>query len=368
MRNLARLVVDCGEVVTGLSVVEGRDATLSESTESKRRAAVTDVWVGFEATSSVSRYQIQGEGEDPCGNEGSSARLYAIDCSLSPRKQHSVLTEESYARNVRPLVRCVDDGVDGRPGAPSVMRIPGMTTIQSLAPLTDKIHLLARDRQGTVTLWDVTQAKEVERLGSVPDTAAWDALRAKMFDPTQSALTWFQPETSLGVIAGRLQPSSCFLCETYTRHLGYPDAPNDEKVNVAEVMLKTLFVNWKRGVLASQGHDGQGGVVKEVETSGNLTDTNPRTSMFSFADSKDAMVMVSGNQSSLPWKKNCCDMDGSEDVPDWVAACVLRGSYPISKQLKMSFVLLPKQNSGLPPMGQVRCSSLVARHFAPFLP
>ncbi len=61
--------------------------------------------------------------------------------------------------------------------------------------------------------------------------------------------------------------------------------------------------------------------------------------------------------SSLPWKKNCCDMDGTEDVPDWVASCVLNGSYPISKQLKMSFVLLPKQNSGLPPMGQ---SSLTA--------
>ena len=304
----SRLVVDSGEVVTGMCVVG------------------EDVWVGVEASSSVTRYRIGGE----TGDRGASGASCGT-CANVPAST-----------------------------------IPGMTTIQKLAPLTDKIHFLAKDRQGNVMLWDVTQAKEVEDLGSVPDSA-WGELRAEMFDPTQSALTWFQPESSLGVVAGRLSPGSCFLCESYTKHLGHPDAPNDEKVNVAEVMLKTLFVNWKRGVLSRRG-DGEGnGEAKEgnegAEGAGadpSMTATaaaaaaaaNPRTAIFPFADSKDTMVMVSGDHNSLPWKKNCCEMDGTEDVPEWVAKCVLEGVYPVSNRLKMPFVLLPKRGSGLPPMGQ----------------
>ena len=290
---VSRLVVDCGEAVTGMRVVED------------------DVWIGVEASSSVTRYRI----DSGRGDSGDSASA-------------------------------LSSGV-------ATATIPGMTTIQKLAPLTDKIHFLAKDRQGNVMLWDVTQAKEVEDLGSVPDEK-WGELRAKMFDPTQSALTWFQPESSLGVVAGRLSPESCFLCETYTRHLGHPDAPNDEKVNVAEMMLRTLFVNWKRGILSLR-RSATGSLGNDPDAS--APPSNPRTGVFSFADSKDTMVMVSGNHASLPWKKNCCDMDGSEDVPEWVAKCVLEGAYPVSKQLKMSFALLPKRNSGLPPMGQ---SSLTA--------
>jgi hypothetical protein len=343
--HLTRLVVDCGEVVTGMCVVKNQGLPGGEVAS----AAVTDVWVGFEASSTVTRYQI----ENRHGKDGCSDPSYAVDSSLSPRKQQKMHADRNSARTVRPLVRCA-----GRSGTPvPTTCIPGLTRIQSLAPLTDKIHLLARDREGTVTLLDVTHAKEVERLGSVPDVAAWDKLRASMFDPTQSALTWFQPETSLGVVAGRLHPSSCFLCETYTRHLGHSDAPNDEKVNVAELMLKTLFENWKRGRLSRDVSDAH--AVRHTHDKGDEFGgaANLRTAMFPFADSRDTMVMVSGNHASLPWKKNCCDMDGTEDVPDWVASCVLDGLYPISKQLKMSFVLLPKRNSGLPPMGQ---SSLTA--------
>ncbi len=343
--SLTRLVVDCGEVVTGMCVVDNQGSSGSGATSTVAK----DVWLGFEASSTVTRYQI----ESGRGTDGSSDPSCAVDSSLSPRKQQKMHADGNLTRNVRPLVRCT-----GRAGTPvPTTSIPGLTRIQSLWPLTDKIHLLARDLEGNVTLLDVTQAREVEKLGSVPDAGAWDELRARMFDPTQSALTWFQPEASLGVVAGRLLPSSCFLCETYTRHLGHPDAPSDEKINVAELMLKTLFANWRRGMLSRDASDtrGKGGGVGKEGSQGDAA--NPRTTVLPFVDSRDTMVMVSGNHASLPWKKNCCDMDGTEDVPDWVASCVLNGSYPISKQLKMSFVLLPKQNSGLPPMGQ---SSLTA--------
>jgi hypothetical protein len=191
----------------------------------------------------------------------------------------------------------------------------------------------------------VTQAREVESLGSVGTTAGqWDEVKIAMFDPTQSALTWFQPESSLGVVAGTLKPGSCFSCETYTKHLGYPNAPKDEKVNVAEHMLKTLFSRWKRCIALREENE-------------PLSNADEEGLLFRFGDSTDAMVMVSGNATSLPWKKSCADMDGSEDVPEWVAKCVLENEFPISKQLKMSFVLLPKRGSNLPPMAQ---SSLTA--------
>ena len=213
-----------------------------------------------------------------------------------------------------------------------VLEIPGTSSIVEISALTDKMHVLVKDGDGRVSVWDVTRAVEVEEFGVVE----YKEKEREMFDPTQSALTWFRPDCSLGVVAGHLEPSSCFSCETYTKHLGYPDAPPDEKVNLAVQMLKALFHRWKVG---KEGGAGDG------------------SSVFRFSEEASPAVMVSGDAWSLPWKKSCCDMDGSEDVPDWVARCVLRGEYPVSKQLKMSFSLIPSKGSDLPPMNQSRLTA-----------
>jgi WD repeat-containing protein 48 len=309
--NTARLVADCGGAVTSMCCVPSAE---NEGIEGQRPGV--DVWIGLENSSIIKRYFARDSGS--CHEDD------LVDCSLSPRK----------------VLRRAESGWRPRPIATESTCITGMTAIDTITSLTDKIHLLAKDREGNVALWDISQAREVKKLGSVGNADEWEKLREETFDPTQSALTWFQPESSLGVVAGRLHPDTCFSCETYVKHLGHPDAKADDKVNVAHQMLKTLFREWKRGFLSKKGMD-----------------VDHEKLLFPFGDSRDTMVMVSGNSRSKPWKKSCCDMDGSEDVPEWVVKCILEDEFVLLKHLKISFVLVPQRGSQLPPLGQ---SSLTA--------
>eukprot|EP00890_Picochlorum_soloecismus_P004001 jgi/Picsp_1/4601/NSC_01971-R1_wd repeat-containing protein 48-like len=229
------------------------------------------------------------------------------------------------------------------------LEIQGVASIVEVKPLTDKRHLLTRDSDGSVALWDVSQATRVEELGS--ETSIKDAEREK-FDPTQSALTWFQPDSSLGVVAGQLNPSSCFSCEAYVKHFGYPEAPPDEKINMAVEMLKELFNTWRLGYLRNKG-DGK----DETFDIEGITNEEQSDSIFHFAAEASPAVTVSGDAYSLPWKKRCSEMDGTEDIPVWAAKCVLDNRYPISKALKMSFILCPRKGSNLPPMQQSKLNA-----------
>jgi WD repeat-containing protein 48 len=229
------------------------------------------------------------------------------------------------------------------------LEIQGVASVVEVKALTDKRHLLTKDSDGNVDLWDVSQASIVDKLGT--KASIKDAER-EMFDPTQSALTWFQPDSSLGVVAGQLSPSSCFSCEAYVKHFGYPEAPPDEKINMAVEMLKELLKSWKVGYLRNNGRGKEDtfeieGIKKEEESD----------SIFHFATESSPAVIVSGDAHSLPWKKRCSEMDGTEDIPLWAAKCVLDGKYPISKALKMSFILCPRKGSNLPPMQQSKLSA-----------
>jgi len=226
------------------------------------------------------------------------------------------------------------------------VEISGTPSIVEVSMLTDKIHLIYKDSGGNVGMWDVTKAAKTQDFGKTD----FKEKTKDLFDPTQSALTWFQPDCSLGVVAGHLQPSNCFTCETYMRQLGFPDAPPDEKVNLAVQMLKALFHRWKVATSREEHEDDR--TFEFDKDDCDIVDT-----VFRFADESSPAVMVSGDQHSMPWKKSCSEMDGSEDVPEWVRLCVLEDNYPKSKALKMCFVLVPQRGTNLPPMGQSRLTA-----------
>jgi len=274
------------------------------------------------------------------GTEESSVRCYSdaedIDesraCTVGslPSLRSRKIFEST--GDCHPLPTCSDASVT----------IPGIPAIVDVNLLTDKLHVLSKDSEGHVGLWDVAKACKIKEFG----VCDFVEKQREMFDPTQSALTWFQPDSSLGVVAGHLTPSNCFSCETYTRQLGYENAPADEKVNLAEQMLNILFSRWKKA--KTQGSD--------EDMTFNLDDDGS-TSVFKFADGVSPAVMVCGDDHSVPWKKSCWEMDGSEDVPEWVVRCIMRHEYPVSKQLKMSFVLMPLKGSNLPSMSQSRLTA-----------
>lgn len=310
----SRLIVRERHPITALGVGNSVFGPRSENNK--------DIWIGSE-DSSIHCFIEKHSAGSPISVTGSVASVRSRRIFESTGDFH-------------PLAEC----------SHSQIEIAGTPSIIEVSMLTDKIHLISRDSGGKVGIWDVTKATKTKDFG-VTD---FKDVVTEHFDPTQSALTWFQPDCSLGVVAGHLQPSNCFTCETYTKQLGYSEAPPDQKVNLAVQMLHALFNNWKLSVLEEE---------KEDDTTFEFDKDvcGDSSSVFKFAKESSPAVMVSGDQYSLPWKKSCHEMDGSEDVPEWVSKCILEGEYPTSKALKMCFVLVPKRGTNLPPMGQSRLTA-----------
>lgn len=111
----------------------------------------------------------------------------------------------------------------------------------------------------------------------------------------------------------------------------------------------------QQGAEDSRLHDARGATAAAGGEAGNLPPAP--ASRFCFRGPLAPVVMVSGSGSSVPW---CCPIDsftGDEDVPQWVAECVLNGHYPLSRELKMAFQLVPLPGSGLPSLLQSKLNA-----------
>lgn len=76
--------------------------------------------------------------------------------------------------------------------------------------LNDRRHLLTKDSDGQVVLWDILSGQAVETYGAV-DFAAKER---ELFKPV-SVPSWFTSDIKLGAIALHLETPSCFSAEAY---------------------------------------------------------------------------------------------------------------------------------------------------------
>ncbi|KAL4423890.1 hypothetical protein ABPG75_001191 [Micractinium tetrahymenae] len=285
---------------------------------------------------------------------------------------------------------------------------PGIPPIQQAAVLTDRRHVLTQDAAGDVLMWDVTSGAAVRDFGR----CELREVEKELFQPSHSVSAWFAPEVKLGSLAGSMEAPQCFGAEVYAQDLGDAEAPIDLKINFGEQMLIALFRQWaalqrqgqqqqqqqqqqpQQGQEQQQQHDGPvadggnsgsrilagsppGSADGEAGTAAQQRQGAEDSSMhdahaggggaaplppapasrFSFHGSLSPVVMVSGSGSSVPW---CCPIDsftGEEDAPQWVAECVLNGHFPLSRELKMAFQLLPLPGSGLPSLLQSKLNA-----------
>lgn len=80
-------------------------------------------------------------------------------------------------------------------------------------------------------------------------------------------------------------------------------------------------------------------------------------SRFRFQGPLPPVVMVCGSGASVPWRCATNAFTGEEEVPQWVAECVLKGHFPVSRELKMAFQLLPLPGSALPSLLQSKLNA-----------
>lgn len=263
--------------------------------------------------------------------------------------------------------------------------LKGVSPITQAAALTDRRHVLTQDSDGRVQLWDVINGAVVRDLGK--STTLKEAEK-ELFDPAHNVAPWFSPDTRLGSLAGQMEPPGCFLAEAYRRDLGDPNAAADARVNMGERMLRALFKDWAgrrhaepgshhRSALGTTGNipstakissqpGSPEGTIPDPSSPGSnaAADSSPPSpsSAFEFhMRGRSPVVMISGDDHYPPFRRAADAFTGEEQeteiVPQWVADCVLRGQYVAGKELKMAFVLVPAENSGLPSLMQSRLSA-----------
>ncbi|KAF8066279.1 wdr48 [Scenedesmus sp. PABB004] len=211
--------------------------------------------------------------------------------------------------------------------------IAGSPGLVALRVLSDKRHVLTRDSDGLVQLWDVDIA-EVER---------------RLFRPLYVE-SWFTPDVKLGALALTLEPPRCFAAEAYALDLGLRDVPDDQKVNLGAALLRNALAGWGRAFsrLYLSGAPLPG-------LDDPCAEGLPR-----FSDDAPPAV-VSTSASGVAWRISAGAFTGrereGEDLPGWVAEAVLRGLLPYVKELKAAFALQPAPDSGLPSLLQGRLNA-----------
>jgi WD repeat-containing protein 48 len=229
-----------------------------------------------------------------------------------------------------------------RPG-PSIQGAP---SIVKVAVLTNRRHVLTQDDVGVVQLWDLCQGIPLQ---GVNPAAPLEVAERQFFDPSHNVASWFSPDTRLGCLAGVVTPSTCFSAEAYRRELGEEDASPDAKINIGEQVLKALFKNVAPKDVVQSVFTMQGHLPPVIMVSGDATNGNGAT--------PDANVMVK----DVPWRCALDVLDSKHlengSIPEWVSNCVLHGKYPVSKDAKIGFTLIPAPASGLPALLQPKLSA-----------
>lgn len=191
-----------------------------------------------------------------------------------------------------------------------------------------------------------------------------------------------------GCLAGYMQAGGAFSAEAYQRDLGDAEAPPDAKINLGEHMLKAMFCRWAErqgapppppagdpaGAAASAGPaaraaDGGDSAMEDASpppaASAHVELAPIPAPAFRLRAQVGPVVLVSGGGGRPPLRRAVDAFDGSEregeEVPAWVADCVLRSRYPshrdVAADLKMFFNLQPAQGSALPSLLQGRLSA-----------
>eukprot|EP00798_Chlamydomonas_sp_ICE-L_P026919 gene26919-4542_t len=127
-----------------------------------------------------------------------------------------------------PLIR-KNGAVDRRPkeaaiGGPS-NTIVGIPPIVEHKVMTDRHHVLTRDAEGTVALWNVLAGSMVDEYGK----------EKELFEP-KSLPSWFSCDHRLGQLCVTLDFLSTFSAEE----------SDNCKINLGKVMLEGAFASWRR--------------------------------------------------------------------------------------------------------------------------
>jgi WD repeat-containing protein 48 len=119
------------------------------------------------------------------------------------------------------------------------MVLPGAPSIRQHAVLNDKRHIVTKDTENNVIIWDVLQAKKVSSHGKRNMEEVIKENFKKLFVPS-----WFNVDVKSGMLEITLDESDAFSAWISARDAGFVDKPNDAKINYGGMLLRSLFEQW----------------------------------------------------------------------------------------------------------------------------
>ncbi|CAB3401737.1 unnamed protein product [Caenorhabditis bovis] len=206
--------------------------------------------------------------------------------------------------------------------------IPGAASIKHHAVLNDKRHVVTRDSDGCVALYDVLAARKVADYGKRPIDEVLKEHFRKVFVPS-----WFSVDFKSGMLQITLDELDVFSAWLSAKDAGFEDVEKaDVKVNYGGMMLRSLFEHWPHNDMANS--DGENG-----------DETQRATANFISLPEHTPFILCEGNGRPLlrmVVKDAAKEIEAgflAENVPPWITDVVERRQLP--KFMKMPFYLLP---------------------------
>lgn len=241
--------------------------------------------------------------------------------------------------------------------------IKGAPSTTNYHVLNDRRHILTKDSDGIVKLWDVLKVNLDETLGKVDFDMEIQKRFQKIFVPH-----WFTVDIKIGLLMVHLDESDCF-----NAWLSYGDAPDvtpkiiDGKpaititnyVNYGMLLLQSLFEHWpETHVLPEADKETTEHSVTETDASASDVDINvetparivPGNGCFSIPAHSPVVVSESCGTGRTLLRFLAIDASGetercllSEIIPPWIYDVVVKKLTP--KSNKLAFFLLPHSSS-----------------------
>ncbi|KAA0196322.1 WD repeat-containing protein 48 [Hyalella azteca] len=224
--------------------------------------------------------------------------------------------------------------------------IPGGPSIRHAVILNDKRHVLTKDTDNNVALYDILKAVKVEDLGRIDFDQEKERRNRPIFVPS-----WF----TVDLKTGKRDEVDCLSAWVSIRdaalHSPHDPTSYDIKINYGELLLKSLFEHWPRTYYHEDDDEaGNGGEM--TPHNGTSHHHSPPGNQY-FSIPPHTPLIISEVQGRTLYRLLCGDAGGEtegvllqETVPPWVLDIVLDKTTPKPKN-KVYFYLLPHPSSGI---------------------
>lgn len=247
--------------------------------------------------------------------------------------------------------------------------IPGGASIRHFAVLNDKRHIVTRDTENVVALWDVLKAKKVEELGQVDFDAVVKARFKMLYLPN-----WFSVDLKTGMLTIHLEETDCFAAWVSAREVGICTTEgSDPKVNLGGLLLQALLEHWPRTHSPDEDRDAFDGTSQgpnpegldghrqpHSQGAGDARSRTPGNNYFCVPGHTPVIFSEVGGRTLF--RLLCRDAGGeteqallNETVPPWVTEIVVDKNMP--KFNKIPFFLQPHASSGIKCLKKDRLSA-----------